>query len=125
MQWNHVNIDDLPKKAQAASARAILGFNEPELPDQSNMPAELAAREWLRVIEPMRKAGVRCGSPGISSAPAGIVWLKDFLGRIRDGGSDVDFYWYVCPRDERTMGLSCHIYSIALLVADRNVFLMS
>ncbi|KAI7205567.1 hypothetical protein KC343_g5702 [Hortaea werneckii] len=97
MQWNHVNIDDLPAKAKAANAPAILGFNEPELPDQSNMPAELAAREWLRCIEPLRKAGVRCGSPGISSAPQGVAWLSDFIRRIRAQGSDVDFYcfhWY-------------------------------
>ncbi|TKA73736.1 hypothetical protein B0A55_05452 [Friedmanniomyces simplex] len=97
MQWNHINIDDLPNKAKAANATSVMGFNEPELPDQSNMSAELAAKEWLRCIEPMRKAGVRCGSPGISSAPQGVAWLKDFLRRIQDGGSDVDFYcfhWY-------------------------------
>ncbi|KAK0347312.1 hypothetical protein LTR91_010318 [Friedmanniomyces endolithicus] len=97
MQWNHMHIDDLPSKVKTANATAVLGFNEPELPDQSNMSAELAAREWLRCVEPLRKAGVRCGSPGISSAPQGVVWLKEFIGRIRDGGSDVDFYcfhWY-------------------------------
>ncbi|KAK0939440.1 hypothetical protein LTR29_008936 [Friedmanniomyces endolithicus] len=97
MQWNHIHIDDLASKAQTAHATAVLGFNEPELPDQSNMSAELAAREWLRCVEPLRKAGVRCGSPGISSAPQGVVWLKEFIGRIREGGSDVDFYcfhWY-------------------------------
>ncbi|KAK5123609.1 hypothetical protein LTR85_002647 [Meristemomyces frigidus] len=97
MQWNHVNVDELHGKAKAVNAAAILAFNEPELPDQAGMSAELAAKEWLRCIEPMRKAGIRCGSPGISSAPQGVVWLKDFLQRIRDGGSDVDFYafhWY-------------------------------
>jgi len=97
MQWNHVNIDDLPGKTQAANATTIIAFNEPELPDQSNMTPELAAREWLRCIEPMRRAGVRCGSPGISSAPHGVGWLQDFLRRIRAEGSDVDFlclHWY-------------------------------
>ncbi len=97
MQWNHIHIDDLASKAKTANATAVLGFNEPELPDQSNMSVELAAREWLRSVEPLRKAGVRCGSPGISSAPQGVVWLKEFIGRIRDRGSDVDFYcfhWY-------------------------------
>ena len=94
MQWNTVNIDELASKVKAANASSVLGFNEPELPDQSNTSAELAAKEWLRYIEPMRKTGVRCGSPGISSAPQGVVWLKEFLQRLRDGGSDVDFYWY-------------------------------
>ncbi|KAK4549494.1 hypothetical protein LTR36_006491 [Oleoguttula mirabilis] len=97
MQWNHVGIDELHGKVKAANASCALAYNEPELPDQSNTSTELAAKEWLRCIEPMRKAGIRCGSPGISSAPQGVVWLKDFLQRIRDGGSDVDFYafhWY-------------------------------
>lgn len=97
MQWNHVNIEELQGTVKAMNSSAVLGFNEPELPDQSNIPVELAAQKWLQYIEPMRKAGNRCGSPGISSAPQGVVWLKDFLSRIRAGGSDVDFYafhWY-------------------------------
>lgn len=99
MQWNHVHIDALAEHLRAAGARTVLGFNEPELPDQSNMSAELAAREWLRCVEPLRRggAGVRCGSPAISSAPHAVGWLADFLARVRAGGSDVDFYclhWY-------------------------------
>lgn len=97
MQWNNVYIDQLPENVRNVNATTILGFNEPELPDQSNMSTELAAREWVRVIEPLRKAGVRCGSPGISSAPQGVNWLQDFLQRVRRDGSDVDFYcfhWY-------------------------------
>ena len=61
------------------------------------MAVSLAAREWLRVIEPLRKRGLKAGSPGISSAPDGVRWLKDFLAEIRRGGGDVDFYalhWY-------------------------------
>ncbi|KAF2858024.1 glycoside hydrolase family 128 protein [Piedraia hortae CBS 480.64] len=98
MQWNNVNIDDLPAKLSDCNAEVLLGFNEPELPDQSNMTAELAANEWLRVIEPLRKErGIKCGSPGISSAGHAVGWLNDFLRRIKEGGSDVDFYclhWY-------------------------------
>lgn len=32
MQWNHVGIDDLGKKAEEVKAGAVVGFNEPELP---------------------------------------------------------------------------------------------
>lgn len=32
------------------------------------MSTDLAAKEWLRGIEPLRKKGIRCGSPGISNA---------------------------------------------------------
>ena len=97
MAWNNVHIDQLESKIKDANATSMLAFNEPELPDQSHMPAELAASEWLRCIEPLRKSGIRCGSPGISSAPQGVTWLQDFLRRIREGGSDVDFlamHWY-------------------------------
>lgn len=97
MQWNHVNIDELHGRVRSANATVVLGFNEPELPDQSNMSAQLAAKEWLRCIEPIRKSGVRCGSPGISAAPHAVGWLQDFLRLIREGGSDIDFYcfhWY-------------------------------
>ena len=97
MQWNNVNIHELHDKAMTVNAAAILGFNEPELPDQSNMSPELAAKEWLRWMEPLRKSGVRVGSPGISSAPQGVGWLQDFLRRVRQGGGDIDFYcfhWY-------------------------------
>ncbi|KAH6658129.1 glycosyl hydrolase catalytic core-domain-containing protein [Truncatella angustata] len=110
MQWNHVNIDELGGKLQSSGARTLLGFNEPELGDQSNMSVELAAREWVRCIEPLRKAGVRAGSPGISSAPHGVGWLRDFLAAIRAGGSDVDFYclhWY----GEALGGFYDHIWS--------------
>ena len=97
MQWNHVDIDRLHDKVKASNATTVLGFNEPELPDQSNLTAELASKEWVRCIEPIRKSGVRCGSPGISSAPHAVGWLKDFLERIQKAGSDIDFYcfhWY-------------------------------
>jgi hypothetical protein len=95
MQWNHVNIDAIVTKVQPGSA--LLAFNEPELPDQANMTVELAAKEWLRCIEPLRAVGVRAGSPGISSAPQGVDWLLQFVAFIRAGGSDVDFWaihWY-------------------------------
>ena len=97
MQWNNVGIDDLPKKLEDANARSVLYFNEPELPDQSNMSVDLAAREWIRCIEPLRKRGFRCGSPGISNAGHAIPYLQNFLQKIRERGSDIDFlciHWY-------------------------------
>lgn len=98
MQWNHVNIEALAAHVATTHARELLAFNEPELPDQANMSPALAAEHWLTSIEPLRRAGVRCGSPGISSAPHGVEWLEAFLRLIRqDGKGDVDFYalhWY-------------------------------
>lgn len=97
MQWNAVGAPDLPSKLNSTST--LLAFNEPELPDQANMPAALAAQTWLQHIQPLRasREGFRAGSPAISSAPHAVPWLLDFLARIRAAGSDVDFYclhWY-------------------------------
>ena len=97
MQWNAGGIDELQRNVKRDNAQTLLAFNEPELPDQSNMSAEFAAEQWLKHIEPLRKQGVRCGSPGISSAGHAVGWLKDFRARIQKGGSDVDFWclhWY-------------------------------
>ncbi|KAK6440149.1 hypothetical protein LTR95_003623 [Oleoguttula sp. CCFEE 5521] len=97
MQWNHVNALELASKIAAAKATAVLAFNEPELHDQANMTVEVAAKTWLEHFEPLRKQGIRCGSPGISSAPQGVTWLASFLAAIRAQGGDIDFYcfhWY-------------------------------
>ena len=97
MQWNHVDAAELVHKVHASKATHLLGFNEPELPDQANMSVDVAASEWLQHIEPLRRMGLRCGSPGISSAPQGVQWLRRFLELIRAGGGDIDFYafhWY-------------------------------
>ncbi|KAL9112767.1 MAG: hypothetical protein Q9227_003070 [Pyrenula ochraceoflavens] len=99
MQWNHVNIGSLHEHITACSATHLLGFNEPEIPSQSNLTASHAATEWLTHIQPLRAPphNIRVGSPGISSAPQGVEWLTEFLRLIRAGGSDIDFYcfhWY-------------------------------
>jgi hypothetical protein len=99
MQWNAVGIEDLASKLSSLpnEKKTAIAFNEPELPDQSNMTAASAAEHWLAHFEPLRKQGIRCGSPGISSAGHAVGWLADFLQRIRAGGSDIDFYclhWY-------------------------------
>ena len=97
MQWNAGGIKDLHANVERAGVRTVLAFNEPELHDQANMSAEHAAEQWMLHFEPLRKKGVRCGSPGISSAGHAVQWMRDFLGRIRGRGSDVDFWclhWY-------------------------------
>lgn len=57
------------------------------------MPVELAAREQLCCIEPVRKdTKIRSDSPGISSAPQGVTGVKEFLAAMRTGDGDVDLY---------------------------------
>ena len=100
MQWNDMDVENLQRKIIAhgkPSFQHILGFNEPERSDQANMTSQQAAQVWIRHFEPLRRLGIRCGSPGPSSAPEGVAWLESFLTHIREGGSDIDFYaihWY-------------------------------
>ncbi|MCJ1443391.1 MAG: hypothetical protein MMC23_003889 [Stictis urceolatum] len=96
MQWNHISASTL-SQTLTHSTPSLLAFNEPEFPSQANMSPQLAAETWLTHIEPLRRSGTRCGSPGISSAPEAIPWLQDFLALIRAKGGDVDFWalhWY-------------------------------
>ncbi|KAF2172849.1 glycoside hydrolase family 128 protein [Zasmidium cellare ATCC 36951] len=97
MQWNAHEISSLPRKVEESRSDTVILFNEPELPDQANMSAATCAQEWLTHIEPLRRRGVRCGSPGISCAGHAVGWLREFWGLVRDGGGDVDFWclhWY-------------------------------
>ena len=81
------------KKVLAQDAKVILGFNEPERGEQANMNPIEAARIWKRYIEPLRRQGIRLGSPSVASTEAGVKWLKEFLNQ----GCKIDFlalHWY-------------------------------
>ncbi|MDP9825523.1 glycoside hydrolase family protein [Kineosporia succinea] len=69
----------------------LLGFNEPDLGEQSNMSVEKALELWPQ----LEKTGMRLGSPAVAwGADADGEWLDRFM----DGaGSSVDFitlHWY-------------------------------
>ncbi|OQV08202.1 hypothetical protein CLAIMM_12512 [Cladophialophora immunda] len=77
---------------------ALLGFNEPEIADQANLPAHEAARLWTDVVLPVkRKFNLRLGSPGMSSdVSRSKPWLNSFLS-VLDGRHEIDFlvvHWY-------------------------------
>ena len=56
---------------QAAGAKVVLGFNEPERGEQANISPADAARAWKEYIEPLRAQGARLGSPAIASTDEG------------------------------------------------------
>ncbi|ETI23029.1 hypothetical protein G647_04825 [Cladophialophora carrionii CBS 160.54] len=77
---------------------ALLGFNEPEIPDQANLGVEEAVRLWRDVVVPVkRKLGLRLGSPGMSSdVGRSKPWLDAFLAQLQ-GDDEIDFlvvHWY-------------------------------
>ena len=72
----------------------FMGFNEPDIDSQANLPVDQAVELWKAHVLPVKAKlkGVRFGSPAVSNGPAGIPWLKEFFGKL--GGLDssgVDF----------------------------------
>ncbi|WP_295122520.1 glycosyl hydrolase [uncultured Chitinophaga sp.] len=69
----------------------LLGFNEPDRPDQANMSVETAIAQWPELM----KSGLRVGSPAPSNPPA---WLDKFMAKADSLNYRVDYvaihcYW--------------------------------
>ncbi len=63
----------------------VLGFNEPDRPDQANMGVAKALELWPNLLE----SGLRLGSP--SPSDGGLNWLFSFLNKCKNKGYRVDF----------------------------------
>ncbi|WP_417941292.1 glycosyl hydrolase [Flavobacterium sp. RS13.1] len=71
----------------------LLGFNEPDRPDQSNMTVEAAIASWPALM----KSGLRLGSPATSD-PFN-PWLGNFMTQAEANNYRIDYvaihcYWY-------------------------------
>lgn len=78
----------------------VLGYNEPNRPDQSNMTVEQALAAWPEYM----KSGLRIGSPSPSD-PFGSngAWLYEFLDSCKARNYRVDYivihaYWAKSPQ---------------------------
>lgn len=63
----------------------VLGYNEPDRPDQSNIVVEDAIKQWPELF----KSGLRLGSPTPASTPSG--WLNKFMSICDSLNYRVDF----------------------------------
>ena len=96
-------IPDLIPFLSDISARGVpithlLGFNEPEIDSQANLPVEQAVKLWRSDVLPAKQRfGVRLGSPGMSSdVGRSKVWLGAFFEQLGEEAG-VDFlvlHWY-------------------------------
>ena len=71
----------------------LLGFNEPDRPDQSNMTVESAISSWPALL----KSGLRVGSPATSDPYN--PWMANFMTQAEANNYRVDYvalhcYWY-------------------------------
>lgn len=71
----------------------LLGFNEPDRPDQANMTVEAAISSWPALL----KSGLRVGSPATSD-PFN-PWMANFMTQAEANNYRIDYvalhcYWY-------------------------------
>jgi Glycosyl hydrolase catalytic core len=72
----------------------VLGFNEPNKVDQSNLTVATAISLWPQVTA---NPAIRVGSPATSADAPGQAWFSDFMSQAQTGGLRVDFiaiHWY-------------------------------
>jgi hypothetical protein len=101
MLWGPKMFDGWEKAAEEAlsnGATHLLGFNEPDHPDQANMSPADAAQAWQKYMNPY--AGrAKLGSPGVTNSGnpgVGLEWLEAFFVACA-GQCKVDFlavHWY-------------------------------
>ncbi len=63
----------------------LLGYNEPDRPDQANMTVDEAIAGWPELLG----TGLRLGSPAVSDG--GLGWLYEFMDKADAQGLRVDF----------------------------------
>ncbi|GAA5970507.1 hypothetical protein JCM11641_007330 [Rhodosporidiobolus odoratus] len=88
MLWGRDKVADWEKDAKAgiaAGATHLLGFNEPDLPEQANMSPDEAAALWKANMEP-HAGSAKLVSPGVTNGvkldngtSLGVPWLQDFI----------------------------------------------
>ncbi|GGM26024.1 glycoside hydrolase family protein [Micromonospora yangpuensis] len=94
MIWGPGSVTDKALAEARRSGPYLLGFNEPDLAEQSNMSVEQALDLWPRLMA----TGSRLGSPAVAwggADPGG--WLDRFMSGAKARGHRVDFialHWY-------------------------------
>jgi hypothetical protein len=90
MIWSHSNVTESELAAAKQSGSGVLlGFNEPNVHNQSNMTVEQAIADWPK----LESTGLRLGSPAVGTGedmnPDG--WLARFMAQVKAKGLRVDF----------------------------------
>lgn len=94
MIWGPGSVTGTELGRAAREGTHLLGFNEPDLPEQANMSVEQALDLWPR----LESTGLRLGAPAVAAGgdvPGG--WLDRFMKGAAERGLRVDFiplHWY-------------------------------
>lgn len=94
MIWGAKTVTPENLAAVRGQGTTLLGFNEPDLAEQSNLSVEQALDLWPR----LQATGMRLGSPAVAhSGDQAGGWLDRFMAGARERGLRVDFialHWY-------------------------------
>lgn len=81
MQWGSFNWRQrsslMPGWLRNGEATVLMGFNEPDKVDQSNLSVDIAASMWPR-LEAMNMPLL---GPAVAGHPASSAWIQDFMNR--------------------------------------------
>jgi hypothetical protein len=94
---NTANWNTVAKKAIAAGADTLLGFNEPDYSGQANMDISTAVSAWKTYMEPLVGQGAQLAAPSVTNggAPMGLTYLENFIGNCTGCHIDVcPIHWY-------------------------------
>jgi hypothetical protein len=75
----------------------LLGYNEPERPDQGNIPLDVAIANWPRLETLAEEKNLRLGSPAPSSDDGGMKYFHAFMDQAKSKKLRIDFiavHWY-------------------------------
>ncbi len=94
MIWGAKSADAATLAKAKANGNTLLGFNEPDFADQSNMSVDQALDLWPK----LEATGMRLGSPAVAwGADQDGKWLDKFMTGAKQRGYRVDFitlHWY-------------------------------
>ncbi|AJE84766.1 MULTISPECIES: glycoside hydrolase family protein [Streptomyces] len=94
MIWGAGAVNDADLARAKEEGQQLLGFNEPDMAGQADMPVEQALDLWPR----LQDTGLRLGAPAVAfggDTPGG--WLDRFMTGAAERGLRVDFiplHWY-------------------------------
>jgi hypothetical protein len=92
MIWGSGDVAKALQGIGSAGYKTVLGFNEPNKTDQSNISVADAIALWPQLTS---NPDIRVGSPAVSDD--GRAWLEDFMKQAKAKGLRVDFvsmHWY-------------------------------
>lgn len=101
---------------QSRGANHLLGYNEPDRPDQANLTVSEAIGGWPDLLA----TGLRAGAPAVSDG--GLSWLYDFIDQADAANLRVDFvpiHYYRCRTPSDAAGAATQFYDFLKGIHDR------